>query len=61
MMAFVIIQDGVNGFLADDVETVLNTILGYSNKTEILENTRKTVYNYTEELMAKNYLDSIME
>ena len=56
-----IIQDGVNGFLAEDVETVLNTILEHPNKTEILENTRKTVYNYTEELMAKNYLDSIME
>ena len=57
-----IINDGENGYLidSDNVKETLNRIISADNQDLILENTYKTILNYTKENAAKNYLEKIM-
>lgn len=52
-----IIQDGINGFLCEDVEVVLDRILNFENKNLILENSYKTALNFTSQKVAENYIN----
>ena len=54
-----IIKDGVNGFLCNDVEETIARIIDFEDKDLILENSYKTIKNYTDELVANHYLKNI--
>ena len=52
-----IIQDGINGFLCDDVEECLTRILLFNDKNFILDNTFATISNFTARKTAENYIN----
>ena len=52
-----IIQDGVNGFLCEDVEVALEKIIDFENKNLILENAYTTISNFTKIKVAENYIN----
>lgn len=52
-----IIQDGINGFLCKNVEETLQRIIDFKEKNFILENTFKTISNFTAEKAAQNYIN----
>lgn len=56
-----IIKDGLNGFLCEDVEEVLDRVIRFENKHDLLENAYSTVKNYTAESVAKYYLKCVEE
>lgn len=55
-----IIQDGINGFLCEDVEDVIKKILECEYKQRVLDMSFQTISNLTEEIVAENYLKCIL-
>ena len=52
-----IIQHGLNGFLCEDVEETLHQIINFENKDLLLDNTYKTISNFTSQKVAENYIN----
>ena len=53
-----IIKDGINGFLCENVDAILEKILIYPDKDFILKNTFLTISNYTSK-KAENYINCL--
>ena len=52
-----IIKDGINGFLSEDVEEVLNKIINFEDKNTILENSYQTISDFSNINAGKNYIN----
>ena len=57
-----VIKNNENGYLCnlDNIETVLKHIINSKNNNQILENTFKTIQNYTKEKASMNYINNIV-
>lgn len=55
-----IIKDGINGFLCEDVENILQKIINFPDKNFILENTFATIKNFTAIKTAENYINYLV-
>ena len=55
-----IIKDGINGFLCEDVEIILQKIINFPDKNFILENTFATIKNFTAIKTAENYINYLV-
>lgn len=54
-----IIKDGINGFLSENVEDIINEIINFENKQEILDNAYDTIKKYTDINSAEYYLKNL--
>jgi glycosyltransferase involved in cell wall biosynthesis len=52
-----IIKDGINGFLSEDVEEVLNKIINFEDKNSVLENSYQTILDFSNINAGKNYIN----
>ena len=52
-----IIQDGINGFLCENVEEALLKAINFKDKNLILENSFNTISNFTTTKTAENYIN----
>ena len=58
-----IIKNGENGYLCkpDNIKSVLEQIINFQNKNQILDNAYNTVKNYTKDKAGKNYLNYLKQ